>query len=124
MTFSGRVAADQSMTRADVFGMWSAFSSEHGEMFVSLSSSGELRYRLPATDDGVPMPAGFAKWQVINNILIIKWLKQSGLDECVSRVSDAEVTLSCTTIGGPEDGISVDYYLNSVNLASELPGTT
>ncbi len=124
MTLSGRVTDDQPMTRAVVVGTWSAFSSEHGEMGVSLSSSGELKYRLPATDDdGVPMPAGFAKWQVINNILIIKWLKQSGQDECVSRVSDAEMTLSCTTISGPDDGISVDYYLNSVSLATELPGT-
>lgn len=125
MTLSGRVVADQPMTKSDVVGTWTAFNhNSHTDMGVSFSANGGLNYRLTQIDDkGVPVPAGVANWRVIDNILILKWPKQNSQDECVSSGADASFILHCTTIGGAEDGKTTDYGMSPINLASELPGT-
>lgn len=126
MTLSGRVVADQPMTKSDVVGTWSVFNFENSMLMgVALRSNGELKYRLTQTnDEGIATPAGFAKWGLISNVLIIKWPKQSGQDECVSIETTDNMLLRCTTIGGTDDGTVIEYGLTPVNLASELSGTT
>lgn len=124
MTLSGRVTAEQPMSNSDVVGTWSAISYDLGIMGVSLSSTNDLKYRLAQTDqNGTPLPAGLAKWRIINNVLIIKWPEQDGQDECVSLAGDTSLSLYCTTIGGAADGETVQFDLTKANLVTELPGT-
>jgi hypothetical protein len=125
MNLSGRVVADQPMTKSDVVGTWSVVDFENNMLMgITFSSSGELKYRLAQVDEnGTPTPAAFARWRVIDNVLIIKWSDYAGKDECVSRAAEGSIILHCTTIGGVDDGNIAQYYFTPVHLASELPGT-
>lgn len=125
ITLSGRVVADQPMTTSDIVGTWSVVNYESFMLMgVTFHRNGELKYRLAQTDEeGTPIPAGFAKWRVINSVLIIKWSDYAGKDECIRTESDDTTILHCTRIGGAEDGDVAQYFFTSVDLASDLVGT-
>jgi len=126
LTLSGRVTAAMTLSQSDVLGSWSAIRDTDGMvMGVLLNRDGSLISRAALTDEaGTPVPAGQARWRLVNDVLIIKWAGEAGQDECVQVADSAVLSLRCQTIGGGADGEVARYDLDPVALSSDLPGTS
>lgn len=119
LTPSGRVTATRALTAEDLAGVWSA----EGLMGISLAGGRAVQRAASSDAGGVAVPREEASWRVVDNILVYKKDGSTIQDECVrAEPGNAPLTLTCTTIGGANDGLRLTQAWDPVDLPAELPG--
>ncbi len=125
LTPSGRMPANLPVSGDAVPGIWASNTSGGRLMGIEFLGAGTATYRRAETDDdGVPAALASGRWRIVDNVLIFKGANQGGQDECsLTSVSESTATLSCLTVGGPDDGTPYDWFLSPVDLPEILLGS-